>query len=133
MLSRLVYNLPSRAIPIARRAISVQVAAPSRARSRALTVSVVRAQSILHGSKEAKEAGDHEIQQHSRLVARGKYLHGIESASCTDEMRPTPAPLNRIVPQSTESNLIASRSIGKPRKSMFSPVVVKMWKSFIVT
>jgi hypothetical protein len=92
MLSRLAYNLPSRAIPIARRAISVQVAASSRARSRALTVSAVRAQSILHGSKEAKEAGDHEIQQHSRLVARGKYLHGIESASCAHEMRPSPAP-----------------------------------------
>jgi len=92
MLSRLAYNVPSRAIPIARRAISVQVAASSRARSRALTVSAIRAQSILHGSKEAKEAGDHEIQQHSRLVARGKYLHGIESASCAHEMRPTPAP-----------------------------------------
>jgi len=58
MLSRLAYNFPSRAIPITRRAISVQ--------------------SILHGSKEAQEAGDNEIQQHSRLVARGKYLHGIE-------------------------------------------------------
>jgi len=92
MLSRLAYSVPSRAIPIARRAISVQVAASSRARSRALTVSAVRAQSILHGSKEAKEAGDHEIQQHSRLVARGKYLHGIESASCAHEKRPTPAP-----------------------------------------
>lgn len=92
MLSRLAYNVPSRAIPIARRAISVQVAASSRARSRALTVSAVRAQSILHGSKEAKEAGDHEIQQHSRLVARGKYIHGIESASGAHEIRPTPAP-----------------------------------------
>ncbi|KAH9995959.1 NIPSNAP-domain-containing protein [Russula vinacea] len=47
-------------------------------RSRALTVSAVRTQSILHGSQEAKEVGDHEIQQHSRLVARGKYLHGME-------------------------------------------------------
>lgn len=81
MLPHLVSNLSRRAIPSARRAISVQVAASPRARSRALTVSAIRAQSILHGSKEAKEAGDHEIQQHSRLVARGKYLHGIESTS----------------------------------------------------
>lgn len=36
-------------------------------------------QSILHGSPEAKEAGDLEVQQHSKLVARGKYLHGFES------------------------------------------------------
>ena len=82
MLAHLVSNFPRRAIPSARRAISVQVLPASpRARSRALTVSAIRVQSILHGSKEAKEAGDHEIQQHSRLVARGKYLHGIESAS----------------------------------------------------
>jgi len=58
MLSHLVSNVPRRAIPHARRAISFQ--------------------SILHGSKDAKETGDLEIQQHSRLVARGKYLHGIE-------------------------------------------------------
>jgi hypothetical protein len=49
----------------------------------------IRAQSILHGSKEAKEVGDHETQQHSRLVARGKYLHGIESTSHAYEKRPT--------------------------------------------
>jgi hypothetical protein len=81
MLAHLVSNFPRRAVPNARRAISVQVPASPRARSRALTVSAIRAQSILHGSKEAKEAGDHETQQHSRLVARGKYLHGIESTS----------------------------------------------------
>lgn len=38
-------------------------------------------QSILHGSPEAKEVGDLEVQQHSRLVARGKYLHGFECES----------------------------------------------------
>jgi hypothetical protein len=81
MLAHLVSNLPRRAVPSARRAISVQVPTSPRARSRALTVSAVRTQSILHGSKDAKEAGDHEIQQHSRLIARGKYLHGIESTS----------------------------------------------------
>lgn len=32
----------------------------------------------MHGSPEAKEAGDLEVQQHSKLVARGKYLHGFE-------------------------------------------------------
>jgi hypothetical protein len=81
MLSHLVSNVPRRAIPNARRAISFQVAASSRARSRALTVSAIRVQAIMHGSKDAKETGDLEIQQHSRLVARGKYLHGIESES----------------------------------------------------
>ena len=97
MLSHLVSNVPRRAIPNARRAISVQVAASSRARSRALTVSAVRAQSILHGSKDAKEVGDLEIQQHSRLVARGKYLHGIESASCRTLKSAQPRILNCIV------------------------------------
>ena len=81
MLSRLASNFSRHVVPVSRRAISVQVAASSRARHRALTVSAVRAQSILHGSQEAKEAGDSETQHHSRLIARGKYLHGIESAS----------------------------------------------------
>lgn len=92
MLAHLVSNFPRRAVPSVRRAISVQVPTSPRARSRALTVSAVRAQSILHGSKEAKEDGDLEIQQHSRLVARGKYIHGIESTSNTNEKRLTQLP-----------------------------------------
>lgn len=35
-------------------------------------------QSLLHGSPEAKKIGDAETQHHSRLVARGKYLHAFE-------------------------------------------------------
>jgi len=35
-------------------------------------------QSILHGSPEAQQEGDVHVQQHSRLVARGKYVHGFE-------------------------------------------------------
>ncbi|KZV83267.1 hypothetical protein EXIGLDRAFT_625907, partial [Exidia glandulosa HHB12029] len=35
-------------------------------------------QSILHGSPEAKAAGEVETQQHTRLVARGKYVHAFE-------------------------------------------------------
>ncbi|KAI0308278.1 NIPSNAP-domain-containing protein [Multifurca ochricompacta] len=58
MLSCLVSKFPRVMVPNVRRAISVQ--------------------SILHGSQEAKEAGDEEVQHHSRLIARGKYLHGIE-------------------------------------------------------
>jgi hypothetical protein len=81
MLTRLAFNLPRNAIPSVRRAVSFQVPASPRAPCRALTVSAARAQSILHGSREAKEAGEHEMQQHSRLIGRGKYLHGIESAS----------------------------------------------------
>ena len=39
------------------------------------------AQSLLHGSQEAREAGDLEMQQHSKLVGRGKYIHDFESLS----------------------------------------------------
>ncbi|KAI6047866.1 NIPSNAP-domain-containing protein [Pisolithus marmoratus] len=38
----------------------------------------ISVKSLLHGSPEAKKAGDIEILQHSRLVARGKYVHGFE-------------------------------------------------------
>jgi hypothetical protein len=118
MLARLVSNLPRRAVPSARRAISVQVPTSSRARSRALTVSAVRAQSILHGSQEAKEAGDNEIQQHSRIVARGKYLHGIESTSHAYKGRATPFPQS-YCSQFIGSSRKVSRSIRKPRRSIY--------------
>ncbi|KAJ7597405.1 NIPSNAP-domain-containing protein [Mycena floridula] len=38
----------------------------------------ISVQSLLHGSPEAKSAGDLDILQHSRLVGRGKYIHGFE-------------------------------------------------------
>ncbi|KAI0363628.1 NIPSNAP-domain-containing protein [Pilatotrama ljubarskyi] len=38
----------------------------------------ISVQSLLHGSPEAKQEGDVHILQHSRLVARGKYVHGFE-------------------------------------------------------
>ncbi|EIN13886.1 NIPSNAP-domain-containing protein [Punctularia strigosozonata HHB-11173 SS5] len=38
----------------------------------------ISVQSILHGSEEAKAEGEVEIQQHSRIVGRGKYVHGFE-------------------------------------------------------
>jgi len=38
----------------------------------------ISVQSILHGSPEAQNEGDVQILQHSRLVARGKYVHGFE-------------------------------------------------------
>nr|GAT57472.1 predicted protein [Mycena chlorophos] len=34
-------------------------------------------QSLLHGSPEAKQSGDLDVLQHSRLVGRGKYVHEI--------------------------------------------------------
>jgi hypothetical protein len=37
-----------------------------------------RAQSILHGSEEAKKEGETEVLQHSRIIGRGKYVHGFE-------------------------------------------------------
>ncbi|VDB87517.1 unnamed protein product [Peniophora sp. CBMAI 1063] len=50
----------------------------SRARVPLVGVRGISVQSILHGSPEAKEAGDLEVQQHHKLVARNKYLHGFE-------------------------------------------------------
>jgi len=50
---------------------------------------IISVQSLLHGSPEAKQAGELETQQHSRLVARGKYLHGFE--------------VHRVKPEATES------------------------------
>ncbi|KAL0576703.1 hypothetical protein V5O48_005270 [Marasmius crinis-equi] len=38
----------------------------------------ISVQSLLHGSPEAKKAGEAEILQHSRLVGRGKYVHEFE-------------------------------------------------------
>jgi hypothetical protein len=122
MLAHLVSNFPRRAVPSAKRAISVQVPTSPRARSRALTVSAVRTQSILHGSQEAKEVGDHEIQQHSRLVARGKYLHGMESTSRPYEKRTNPFPKS-CCSQFIESSRKMSMSIKKPRRSIFCVVL----------
>lgn len=116
MLAHLASSFPRRAVPSVPRAISVQVPTSPRARSRALTVSAVR-QSILHGSKEAKEDGDHEIQQHSRLVARGKYIHGIESTSHVYEKRSIRLPKS-CRSQLIESSRTVSRSIRKPRRSI---------------
>ncbi|KAF8899085.1 NIPSNAP-domain-containing protein [Infundibulicybe gibba] len=38
----------------------------------------ISVQSLLHGSPEAKKAGELDILQHSRIVGRGKYIHGFE-------------------------------------------------------
>jgi len=54
-----------------------------------LTKRCISVQSLLHGSPEAKKAGDLEILQHSRIVARGKYLHGFE--------------VHRVKPDSTDA------------------------------
>ncbi|KAF8641007.1 hypothetical protein AX17_000652 [Amanita inopinata Kibby_2008] len=39
---------------------------------------ITKDKSFLHGSPEAKKAGELEVLQHSRLVGRGKYVHGFE-------------------------------------------------------
>ncbi|KAJ7786594.1 NIPSNAP-domain-containing protein [Mycena metata] len=46
-------------------------------------------QSLLHGSPEAKQAGELDTLQHSRLVGRGKYIHGFE--------------IHRVKPDKTEA------------------------------
>lgn len=43
-----------------------------------------RIQSILHGSLEAKQEGDVQVQQHSKVIARGKYVHGFEGTVVGD-------------------------------------------------
>ncbi|KAK0455880.1 NIPSNAP-domain-containing protein [Armillaria borealis] len=48
------------------------------ASSLAATRRSISVQSLLHGSPEAKKAGEVDILQHSRLVGRGKYVHGFE-------------------------------------------------------
>jgi hypothetical protein len=48
-------------------------------------------QSLLHGSPKAKKEGQLELQQHSRLVGRGKYVHSFEvhrvKPDCIDEYK----------------------------------------------
>ncbi|KAI4528887.1 hypothetical protein EV122DRAFT_257641 [Schizophyllum commune] len=38
----------------------------------------ISVQNILHGSPEAKKEGEELVQQHGKLVGRGKYIHGFE-------------------------------------------------------
>ncbi|KDQ18252.1 hypothetical protein BOTBODRAFT_171909 [Botryobasidium botryosum FD-172 SS1] len=57
------------------RASTALLAQSARAAGPARSYSVV--QSILHGSPEAKKEGDIEIQQHSKLIGRGKYVHSF--------------------------------------------------------
>ncbi|KAF9469793.1 NIPSNAP-domain-containing protein [Collybia nuda] len=39
----------------------------------------ISVKSLLHGSPEAKKAGELDVLQHSRIVGRGKYIHGFET------------------------------------------------------
>ncbi|TDL28080.1 NIPSNAP-domain-containing protein [Rickenella mellea] len=59
--------------------------------SRAISV-----KSLLHGSPEAKAVGEVELQQHSRLVGRGKYVHAFE--------------IHRVRPDATEQYKQAAES-----------------------
>ncbi|GJJ13172.1 hypothetical protein Clacol_007423 [Clathrus columnatus] len=43
-----------------------------------ITLTSPASHALLHGSPEAKKAGEAEILQHSRKVARGKYVHSFE-------------------------------------------------------
>lgn len=46
-------------------------------------------QSLLHGSPEAQKAGELDNQQHSKVVGRGKYIHGFEGV-CSWSFRHEP-------------------------------------------
>ncbi|OCH89551.1 NIPSNAP-domain-containing protein [Obba rivulosa] len=60
--------------------------APTRFNARALASRLrsiearraISVQSLLHGSPEAQAEGDVQVQHHSQLIARGKYVHGFE-------------------------------------------------------
>ncbi|TEB38840.1 NIPSNAP-domain-containing protein [Coprinellus micaceus] len=56
------------------RRLTTTPAAWSSAGKRSISV-----QSLLHGSPEAKKEGELEGAQHSKLVGRGKYVHGFET------------------------------------------------------
>jgi len=60
-----------------RTANSAATATTAKAATR--TKRFISVQSLLHGSPEAKQAGDLDILQHSRIVGRGKYIHGFET------------------------------------------------------
>jgi len=57
---------------LSRRLITPLFTTPSTTRS-------ISVKSLLHGSPEAKKDGDLDILQHSRIVGRGKYIHGFET------------------------------------------------------
>lgn len=61
---------------VAKRNVSIKVRAVPVACANVLT----SPQNIVYGSPEAKEAGEVEQLQHSKLVARQKYLHVFECA-----------------------------------------------------
>ncbi|KAG6919019.1 hypothetical protein DXG01_009729 [Tephrocybe rancida] len=58
---------------LARRVVTPVFSLPS-ASARLISV-----KSLLHGSPEAKKDGELDIVQHSRIVGRGKYVHGFET------------------------------------------------------
>ncbi|GLB35814.1 putative NIPSNAP [Lyophyllum shimeji] len=57
---------------LTRRLISPLLTTPATTRS-------ISVKSLLHGSPDAKKDGELDILQHSRLVGRGKYVHGFET------------------------------------------------------
>ena len=89
-------------------------------------------QSILHGSPEAKEVGDLEIQQHSRLVARGKYLHGFESESRRSRNRPNIlptlplTPVHRVKPEAGDAYKKAALVLKLPSVHPFSMSLISL-------
>jgi len=73
-------------------ALSRRIARPVFAASS--TRRFISVKSLLHGSPEAKKAGDLDTLQHSRIVGRGKYIHGFEK--------------HRVRPDKTEEYLKAA-------------------------
>ena len=45
---------------------------------------ILRFQTLLHGSPEAKKEGEVEMLQHSKRIARGKYVHAFEGMYSLD-------------------------------------------------
>ncbi|KAF5385325.1 hypothetical protein D9615_001196 [Tricholomella constricta] len=57
---------------LSRRLVTPLFTTPASTRS-------ISVKSLLHGSPEAKKDGELDILQHSRIVGRGKYIHGFET------------------------------------------------------
>ena len=93
----------------ARRAISVQVRLLSESLVKKVTWST---QSLLHGSPEAQHEGDIQLQQHSKLVARGKYVHGLEST-----LSRAPHPYARLTAPSLIVHRVKPDSVAEYKKA----------------
>lgn len=71
-------------------------------------------QSLLHGSPVAKEEGDVQVIQHSKLVARGKYIHGIES-----KLNITPGIANTLIARPIPAHKVKPSAVDEYKRAAY--------------